>query len=85
MVSWNIFRKSTITDFTETTETVTPIFDKKYSIIIKCKYSVDHFELISWVNLNTRGAADVKIVPEAVYIGFENSDDALFFKVKYSI
>jgi len=66
-----------------------PIFDKKYSIIIKRNYQPGYIDMLEWVNLNSNNSVDVKFNnaygSEAIYIGFENSDDALFFKIKYSI
>ena len=50
----------------------------------------DYCEKIDWLNKNSKGAVSIQygedIGPglDGVYIGFEDPDDALFFKIKYS-
>ena len=65
-----------------------PIFDSKFKIIIKQLYKSDWLQMVEWVNSNSNGLVEVKFNngygSEAIYIGFVDSDDALFFKIKYS-
>ena len=65
-----------------------PIFDKKYKVVVKRLYTPGFLDMIEWVNLNSNGLVEVKFNngygSEAIYIGFVDSDDALFFKIKYS-
>ena len=93
MASWNIFRKSAISDPAETEVNKAPVFDKKYKIIIKHAYGSDvdwdipyDEEMINWLNNNSIGSIDLKFSENSrhYYIGFEDPDDALFFKIKYS-
>jgi len=68
-----------------------PVFDKKYKIIVKCKYTPLHAEMLEWVNNNSNGSVDVQCRGsfvtglEDAYFGFQESGDALFFKIKFSI
>jgi hypothetical protein len=47
--------------------------------------------MLEWVNANSNGSVEVKVVeithtfPDTIYIGFENPDDATFFKIKYAL
>ena len=45
--------------------------------------------MIDWINNNSDGSVDIKFAIEdaidIVYFGFENEDDALYFKIKYNI
>jgi hypothetical protein len=51
-------------------------------------YTGDWIKMIHWVNDNSTGDVDVKFDQqygqECIYISFEDPDDALFFKIKYS-
>lgn len=68
-----------------------PIFDKKYKIILKYDYTNRYIDMMDWVDKNSSGlvsTAVAEVTPDGVgevYFAFENSDDALFFKIKYSI
>jgi hypothetical protein len=68
----------------EPTEVV-PMFDKKYKTILKMKYIPSYSEILSWVNANSIGSVDVRLSMNVIYIAFENSDDATFFSIKYSV
>lgn len=67
-------------------------FDRKYKIIIKYYYGprfnqqYDE-EMVNWIQTNSNGSVDLKISDKSqhYYIGFEDPDDALFFKIKYSV
>jgi len=68
-----------------------PKFDKKYKTIIKVNYGPEfHYtETLDWINRNSRNSVDIAVVgegagPVSIYYAFENSDDALVFKIKYS-
>ena len=65
-----------------------PIFDKKYKIVIKQSYHPGWVQMLEWVHSNSNGLVEVKFNngygSEAIYIGFVDPDDALFFKIKYS-
>ena len=66
-----------------------PAFDTKYKTIVKRSYKPGWVQMLEWVNSNSNGLVAVKFNNrygyEAIYIGFEDLDDALFFKIKYSI
>jgi hypothetical protein len=64
------------------------VFDKKYKTIVSVKSSLAYVEMLDWVNKNSHGSVDVWFndTPNGVIIdlAFENQDDALIFKIKYS-
>lgn len=64
------------------------LFDKKYKIIIKYNYGPGYTEMLDWVNKNSKGSVDIKfdsdVTSRVLYLGFEEIDDALIFKIKYS-
>ena len=67
-------------------------FDKKYKKIIKYPYNETcYIEMINWLHSNSIGAIDIQFVmqefgiPHSLFIAFENLDDALVFKIKYSV
>lgn len=64
------------------------LFDKKYKIIIKYNYGPNYTEMLDWVNKNSKGLVDIKfdsnITSCTLYLAFEEIDDALIFKIKYS-
>jgi Ni,Fe-hydrogenase III component G len=64
-----------------------PKFDKKYKVVVKSKYSHDFFEKLEWAQVNSHGSVDVGRSEdnEWIYFAFEESDDALFFKIKYRV
>ncbi len=63
-------------------------FDKKYKIVVTVKSSPSYMEMMDWVNTHSSGSVDVWFndTPSGVLIdmAFENIDDALIFKIKYS-
>ena len=66
------------------------LLNPKCKTVIRCPYKKEkHFEMLDWVNDNSSGLVDVVIVDwnndTSVYVGFENEDDSIFFKIKYSI
>ena len=66
-----------------------PAFDKKYKTVIVIDYTLKYSEMMYWLDNNSKGLVDIKINhtqnKQAVHIGFENTDDALFFKIRFSI
>lgn len=64
------------------------VFDKKYKTIVSVKSSLAYLEMLDWVNKNSHGSVDAWFndTPTGVIIdiAFENQDDALIFKIKYS-
>ena len=82
----------------ESTE-VMPMFADRFTTILQCDYDENSIEMLDWINRNSISGVEVKIYPpermyfaqtakikkRIIYIGFENTDDALFFKIKYSL
>jgi hypothetical protein len=67
-----------------------PVFDKKYKIVIKCKFTDEYFKMVDWVNENSQGLVDIRFNAatneiDTVFVAFEDLDDALVFKIKYSL
>jgi hypothetical protein len=64
-----------------------PVFDCKYTTIVKHDYTPEWIEMIDWTNENSLGDVDVKFDnqhgQEAIYLGFEDSNDALVFRIRY--
>jgi hypothetical protein len=68
--------------------TLQPEFDKKYKVIVKYKYHSEYISIMDWLNNNSNGSVDIKIIEGqgyTMYVGFTDESDALFFKIKYSI
>lgn len=89
---WNMFRKKPRnSDSTEEQVSVSPTvtFDKKYKTIVKCDYSDGYTEMLYWLDENSDKSVDVKFEnaygSESIFVGFENSDDALLFRIRFSI
>ncbi len=68
------------------------LFDKKFKVIIKTKITNDYFDRLEWVNNHSNGAVEVRVIGvthslegEDVFFAFVDPDDALIFKIKYSI
>ncbi len=67
-----------------------PSFDKKFRIIIKVTDTPDYFGIIDWINTHSKDLVDVKLVHNRIghlemYFAFVDPDDALIFKIKFSI
>lgn len=63
-----------------------PEFDKKYKTIVRCDYYAGYLEMLDWINQHSNSSVDVKIDNGvAIYVAFENPDDATIFKIKYSL
>jgi len=78
-----------------------PAFDDKFKIILRHQYNVvQYLEILDWIETNSIGSVEIKTIYELdlkkqvtiapgvfkiFYIGFEDSDDALVFKIKFPI
>ena len=67
----------------EVKEEVIPELDKRFKIVIDKVQDQYYYEMIDWLNLNTKGNVDIKPFGNKVRIGFEEMDDALYFRIKY--
>lgn len=65
------------------------VFDKKYNTVVSVKSTLTYLEMLEWVHENSHGSVDVwfNSTPNGVIIdiAFSNDDDALIFKIKYSV
>jgi hypothetical protein len=66
-----------------------PKFDKKYKTIIQLDYDHDYLDVMDWINIHSKDSVDVEVITSGfdvicVFFAFENEDDALVFKIKYS-
>lgn len=72
---------------------VKPMFDPKYKTILEVKCKPDYINMLEWVNRNSSGSVDAKFEfgvgtgygIEKIYLGFEDSGDALIFRIRYSV
>jgi hypothetical protein len=67
-----------------------PEFDKKYKVVIRCKYDDDYIEKVNWVHKNSKDLVKIQVTGNSfemtdIFFAFENQDDALVFKIKYSV
>lgn len=67
--------------------TTQPSFNNKFKTVIERKYNDSSWEMVDWVNNNSKGDVDVKFITSEnnslVYFAFENADDALYFGIKF--
>ncbi len=70
----------------------------KYKIIVRCKIDHNYYEIIQWLNNNSSGSIKTEIIllpkddpqmwhseeEKILLVAFENTDDALLFKIRYS-
>lgn len=70
----------------------TPDFDKKFKVIIETQYTDYYLEQLDWVHIHSNGEVEVRVVeithnmmPDTIYFGFTDPDDALVFKIKYRV
>jgi hypothetical protein len=66
---------------------IAPIFDKRYKAVVRKRFTPYYFEMLNWANEHSKGQIAVSVCSETtgdVYFAFENEDDALVFKIKYS-
>lgn len=68
-----------------------PSFDSNFKVILRVKYTDNYFEKLFWLNNNSIGKVEIKILREInsktedseFFFGFENPDDAILFRIKY--
>lgn len=66
-------------------------FHRKYKTVVSVKSTPNYMEMLDWVNSNSNGAVDVwfnaPVLSDNIMIdvAFEDPDDALVFKIKYSV
>jgi hypothetical protein len=62
-------------------------FDKKYKIVIGVNPTASYLEMTDWINSNSNGPVDVRFNDNGVitHFAFVDVDDALIFKIKYSV
>jgi hypothetical protein len=73
-------------------------FKKPYKILMDCDITSRHVETLDWVNRNTKGNVQVKLLKvqlvgekwavspvgfDRAFFAFDNKDDALVFRIKY--
>jgi hypothetical protein len=64
-----------------------PEFDKLYKTVVTYEINENYYHLLEWLDRNSIGKVDIKLVQTKsmiAFIGFEHSDDALIFKIRYS-
>jgi hypothetical protein len=74
------------------------LFDRRFKHIISCDATPDLLLILDWVNIHTVGTVKVELIVATklgdtwgvdpggtlrAFFGFENSDDALVFKIKH--
>lgn len=66
-----------------------PLFDARFKIVIEHPRDDGYYQLLEWVNSNSHGSVQMAYEAdhggERIFIAFEDPDDALFFKIKYSV
>lgn len=91
---WNLLRKGEVNE-TSTEQNIiekfVPVFDKKYKTVVEVDHTAHITEMIYWLHENCNGSVDVVYSPDVVdepkkvFFGFENKDDALIFRIKFSL
>lgn len=87
---WNLFRKQASPSVEKSVpDNPHVMFDERFKTVIKCEYSTDYPEMLFWLDQNTQNLVQVKFDDsygnESFYVGFESPDDALVFKIRYSV
>jgi len=66
-------------------------FDSNFKTIVRHDLNEYFPEIVDWIDKNSSGRVSIKCDTkdkknrlETLYIGFENSDDALVFKIRFS-
>lgn len=83
---WNIFRKKQDSgkQIPEDLITEEPLFDNNIKVVVPYEISYNYAEILYWIDSNSKGLVSVKQTDKSkVFIGFENEDDALYFKIKF--
>jgi len=62
---------------------------RKYKTVVTVKSRPEYMEMLEWVNSNSLGSVGVWFNDSAegpiIDVAFEDPDDALVFKIKYSV
>lgn len=71
-------------DPTQNIQSEEPAFNTKYKTVVACPYEKVDINMLDWLNDSSENRGVAIIAGNLNYfIGFENSDDALIFKIKY--
>lgn len=61
-------------------------FDRKYKTIVRVNSRDNYLDMLDWIDSNSKGSVDVKYAShDKIDVAFENVNDALIFKIKYSV
>jgi hypothetical protein len=69
---------------------IVPRLDSRYRYTTSKTLNIsEYYTMLGWIDRNSIGSVDIKIISQGVVsmevlIGFENSDDALLFRIKFS-
>lgn len=75
----------------KTKDIVEPIIDSRPALILKyknvviCKYTAQYMAMLEWVDQYSIGHVDIQTDGYLVHFGFEYADDALIFRIMYSL
>lgn len=61
--------------------------DPKYKFIVEKSFDERYYEMLEWVNKNSKKGVSILLVDKkdtSLLLAFEDEDDALLFKIKYS-
>lgn len=63
-------------------------FDRKYKTVLEIEigHESSYLDIVYWLDQNTKGQVEIKheFGSKTMALGFENSDDALMFKLRFS-
>lgn len=58
--------------------------DPKYKFIVEKPFDERYYEMLEWVNKNSKKGVSINLIDTSLLLAFEHEDDALLFKIKYS-
>lgn len=82
---WSIFQKLFSKKIEVVPEVISDVkFDGKFKTIISVSQEYDN-DMVDWINKNSNGNVSLQFSEQdgKCFIGFENDDDALFFKIRF--
>ena len=82
---WSIFQNLFSKKVEEVPEVISDVkFDKKFRTIVSVPQEYNN-DMIDWINKNSNGNVSLQFSEQdsKCFIGFENDDDALFFKIRF--
>lgn len=87
---WSMFRKQPPSSIEKSVPVSSGVmFDERFKTVIRCEYTTEYPEMLFWLDQNTQNLVQVKFDDsygkESFYVGFESPDDALVFKIRYSV